>query len=144
MKTLFVVFFSVVLLSCKTTKPIAEDAIILSYETGPCRGKCPEYKIEVISNKKLTLVGIKNIEQIGEFSASLSDEQLKTLQTLIENCKKEELKEKYTSKITDLSTRIIKFGDKKVVMYGKDIPDSLLKLENEVKSLVKKTDWNKN
>jgi TonB family protein len=47
------------------------------YERTPCFGKCPSYRVEVLSNGVITYVGKRNVERIGTFKAKLSLAQRK-------------------------------------------------------------------
>jgi hypothetical protein len=140
MKYLSFVFIILVLMSCKTSKPVTEE-LLVSYKTTACRGKCPEYTLEVYNTKLVKLVATKNLKIQGNYSANLTDSQFEVLSKLIEKCKAEQLDEKYTSKTTDLPTRIIQFSGKKVIMYGKGIPVVLNELESEIKNYVNTIEW---
>ena len=146
MKWLISIAFLTILLSCKQSETtsntvISTDAkslestankatLFLSMERTPCLGKCPNYKITIMNNGKVTYEGFDFTEKIGFYKKQLSAKQLSKIKKQIESIGLFEMENKYNGKVTDIpavSLFVIYKGNKKKIFdrYGgpKDLRD---------------------
>lgn len=106
-------------LSCGSTK----NQIInpLHFSTGPCKGFCPEYSVQIEKNA-LSFEGVKNTLKQGNHNIKLSEEQIKTINSYLSKVSWKNVKEQYNETIYDLPEKKIKYLDKEI-SFKSSIPE---------------------
>lgn len=57
----------------------ADSSLVASLERGPCRGFCPEYRVEVFESGRVTFDGRKNVKTTGMRTSSVSADAVRDL-----------------------------------------------------------------
>ncbi len=64
----------------RTPQPAAADSsIVASLTRGPCRGFCPEYRVDVYRNGTVRYTGTRNVSSAGAQSAAISPDSVRAL-----------------------------------------------------------------
>lgn len=101
---LFLSFLAIVSLSaCKTTKNAQKGAkkakvptdFSFSMERVPCRGTCPGFILSIDNQGNVQYEGTRSVKNIGKFTKKLSEEQMKSLVTTINEGKYWDFANKY-------------------------------------------------
>ena len=118
--------------------------MIVEMSKSACMGPCPVYSIQIYDDGLVKLEGEKHIEQIGQFKAYLSEEQLVELKQRFVEVDIFNLQDVYTKKVMDLPTTKITYVEgersKKITDYY-GAPEELKSLENYVHGYLEKLDW---
>ncbi len=123
-----------------TNKPM------ITLQKTSCYGKCPVYIIEIYENGIIKLNGIKNLDKIGFYTKSITQQEVESLRKEFLNANFFDFMDEYTSKKTDLPTTYISFeheGKFKKIKDYSDAPEELRKLERLIENIVNSEGWKK-
>jgi len=143
-KTVIIYIGILCILGCKVSKKNISQDLIISIEKTACMGPCPVYKLSIFSDGTLQLSAKKNLELKGEFSSTLTNEELQSLIDKFVESDFFAFKESYESNMTDLPSTFIEFnyeGKSKKILDYDGAPKELKALEAEVIALLKSSDW---
>lgn len=126
------------------TNPLAKDQLAISFEQTACLGTCPVHKMEVFGQGYATYHGGRNVKNQGDFIASFTPEQMKSIFEKANELSFFELQDEYKANMTDLPTTIIYLNDgtqkKKVIAYY-GYPDNLKEFITYLYEITEKTKW---
>jgi len=136
------------LIGCKSTqqsKTVAYPIIIM--EKTFCLGTCSSFVFKAYPDGKVTYLGREFTERIGDFSATITKEELATLRLKFDQAKFFSFANVYSASIKDLPTTFIYYDNgsqnsKITDYYG--APEELKNLESEVEKFIESIDWIKN
>jgi hypothetical protein len=145
-----ILILSAVLLafSCKSTKrPPANEVPIIMMEKTTCMGPCPAFKFEVYLDNSAKYMGKAHVDNIGEFSATLTDKQLDYLENSFAEAGYFSFANVYSAAMSDLPTTYIYYnngeqGLKITDYYG--APQELKDLEKLIEEFIGTIEWKKN
>ena len=144
----FFVFFSIIIATgCKSSRQTSSTEFpIMMMEKTACLGTCPTYLFNVYPDGSATYRGTKNVENIGEFTAVLSEDQLNYLKKSFEEADFFNFADVYSANLTDLPTTFIYYHNgqdnlKITDYYG--APDALKELEEKIETFITTIDWHK-
>lgn len=122
----------------------------LSVERTPCYGTCATYKAEVDAKGVVNYYGKRFVANIGSFTKTLKDADLKSLYTLMSGANFSQFQENYDDPgVSDLPTFMIEYqanGKRKKVTarakYPKELGELLVAIEEKIgkEGYVKKED----
>jgi len=139
-------------LSNKATIAEQEGASTLEEDTSPpnleyaalgCFGKCPEFRLKVFENGKLTYEGIKNIEHIGLHMTLIEESLILPLARKAKAIGFEQLREEYLLQIPDMAQFEISYAGKTVKFHRRNAPEELLEIKKELDGLISRSKWEK-
>lgn len=142
-------FFSTLILatSCKTSKQNTSNEFpIVMMEKTACFGACPAFLFNVYPDGTATYTGTRYVENIGEFTATLTEEQLLYLKNTFEEADFFKFADVYSANITDLPTTFIYYHNGKENLKVTDYygaPETLKVLEDKVQEFIDSIDWQK-
>lgn len=115
-------------------------------EKTTCMGGCPAYKFEVFLDKTAIYTGKSNVENIGQFSATLTDAQIDMLKNEFVEANFFSFANVYSAPFTDLPTTFIYYNNgtdfsKVTDYYG--APDELKNLEKKIEEFIVTLQWRK-
>ena len=125
---------SCVIISCISIKNTSKNEPIISLERTACFGKCTIYKIEIFNDGRGIYKGKKFVTKTGEHSFKITKKELNLILKRAEKINFWNMKNEYTSLISDLPTTYIKIKNKKIIDYS-DAPKSLKNIENLIDSI---------
>ena len=156
MKSIIYVTLAIAFISCNTTKKmgitdaaaptVADKTIVISMKKTMCYGQCPVYEIEIYNDHTAKYIGEKNVDNVGEFIATLPEERYNTILQQFKNASFFEFEKEYRAAVSDLPTTYLFFsyeGKSKKVMDYYGAPKSLKALEKMVVELVNELKWEK-
>ena len=115
-------------------------------EKTSCMGTCPTFIFNIYPDGSATYKGTKNVENIGNFSAKLSEEQLQYIKKSFEEADFFKFADVYSANVTDLPTTFIYYHNgrenRKVTDYY-GAPDALKVLEAKVDAFIDTIEWKK-
>ena len=116
-------------------------------EKTTCLGLCPAYIFKLFPDGSATYTGTKNVKNIGDFKANLSEQQLQNIKKSFEEADFFKFADVYSANLTDLPTTFIYYHNgrenlKVTDYYG--APESLKTLEANVEHFIESIDWQKN
>lgn len=99
------IVFAIFLGACQpaTDEPIPEDLQIV-LERGPCFGTCPVYSVVVSADGNVQYDGMQFVDILGQQSANLPADEVRTLYQAIESSGFFDLEDNYIVAATDLAT----------------------------------------
>ncbi len=116
--------------------PDAAATVQLTFARGACYGKCPQYKITLLTNGWATYEGVANTPRVGKFRARVSEELWAKIEKRANEMQFFSLKPKYPSEgwgwIADAptTTTVIKIGSQNhQIEDNNDAPVSLIEFE---------------
>jgi hypothetical protein len=119
-------------------------SLFFSLKRTPCLGTCPVYSLEVFTDGFVKYYGKNYVELIGDYSGSLSQEQLADVEVLFNNADFYAFDAEYNDGRLDIPATIIEYhgpdGDKKVEART-EIPKNFRLLASELEKLIKEIDW---
>ena len=142
-------FFILVLsiAGCKSTKKQSPSSVvIIMMEKTSCMGTCPTYKFEVFLDKTARYIGKENVENIGEFKATLTDEQLDNLKNSFAEAEYFSFANVYSAQLTDLPTTFIYYHNGRESLKVTDYwgaPEELKALEQKIEDFIGTVNWKK-
>jgi hypothetical protein len=121
--------------------------IVIGYQKTVCFGKCPAFTMTINGqNNKVTYQGDSNVNKIGTYEKSISDEDLARLSDAFEKYKFFELKDEYNGEMTDLPSKYISYsfdGKSKKVKDRYNAPVELRELEKLLDAIADSEGWEK-
>ena len=144
---LFIVSIIAILFSCKSSKQTASEKYpIVMMERTTCFGACPAFVFNVYPDGSATYEGKSNVMLIGNYTTTISVEQLDILKNSFNEAEFFKFADVYSANITDLPTTFIYYNDGKQSLKITDYygaPESLTGLEAKVVSFIEALDWQK-
>jgi hypothetical protein len=137
-KTLMILI-SFLFYACSVSRTITEEDLLIELKRTPCYGSCPVYTIKIDKNGKGLFEGVENVEKTGNFSFSISKDELIELENDFVQVDFYRLKNIYDGQVSDLPTTYITYnkdGNQKKIMDYYDAPPTLRALENRIETLV--------
>tara|TARA_B110000503_G_scaffold47382_1_gene77218 strand:- start:225 stop:776 length:552 start_codon:yes stop_codon:yes gene_type:complete len=123
------------------------DSLFASITKGYCYGTCPVYKLKIYNSGHVSLEGIKNIDQIGFFSARINQEKMDTFSDMAKQIDymnlSDEYDNRYVSDLPETNTSIVIDGKRKTVRKRYDYPRSILAFEKLFIKLLEELAWEK-
>ena len=136
---ILMILISFLIYSCSVPKTITEEDLLIEMKRTPCYGSCPVYTLKIDKKGKGLFEGVKNVEKIGRFSFSLSQDELMELENAFQQVDFYKLKDIYDAQVSDLPTTYISYnkdGHRKKIMDYYGAPEQLRGLENSIEALV--------
>jgi hypothetical protein len=115
-------------------------------EKTACMGTCPTYKFEVFLDKTARYHGKANVENIGEYTVTLTDEQLDNLKNSFAEADYFSFANVYSSPLTDLPTTFLFYHNGRESLKVTDYwgaPEELKALEKEIENIITTINWKK-
>ena len=126
---------------------LQDDSLFASITKGYCYGTCPVYKLKIYNSGHVSLEGIKNIDQIGFFSARINQEKMDTFSDMAKQINymnlSDEYDNRYVSDLPETNTSIVIDGKRKTVRKRYDYPRSILDFEKLFIKLLEELAWEK-
>jgi hypothetical protein len=138
--------------STSSSSPPADAGIklkkmIISYEKTVCFGTCPAFTMTINGEtNKITYKGDSNVEKIGNYEKSISDEDLSKLAETFEKNKFFEMKDEYNGQMTDLPSKYVSLsydGKSKKVRDRYNAPAELKEIEKSLDAIADSEGWEK-
>lgn len=131
--------------SVQQSKTVAYPIIIM--EKTICLGTCPSFIFKAYPDGKVTYLGREFTKRIGDFTATITDEELAALRLKFEQAIFFSFANVYSASIKDLPTTFLYYDNgqqnsKITDYYG--APEELKNLESEVEKFIESIDWIKN
>lgn len=138
-------FLSIILLLTKCSTPKLEISQI-AFEADGCFGTCPAFTMTILNDGTANYNAKMYNERQGQFKTVIKKAQLDSLITLIEKTNVFDLKDNYSTLMTDQTTYTLKVKlkngqTKSIEDYGHSGPDKLEKIYNLLFSLRETQDW---
>jgi len=133
--------------ACKTTpeapKTAEAPAVLVRLERTACFGRCPIYRVTVMSDGAVSFVGERFVVAEGEQKATLDAEALKKLVTRLEASPFASWNDFVDRSMTDMPSVVLTFKGKTVHHYLGDerAPAELKQLEDDVDALIGTAPW---
>ena len=109
-------------------------------------GTCPTYKFEVFLDKTARYKGTAHVDLVGEYKATLTDEQLDYLKNSFAEADYFSFANVYSSQLTDLPTTFLFYHNGQQSLKVTDYwgaPDELKTLEKQVEEFIETVEWEK-
>jgi Domain of unknown function (DUF6438) len=135
-------------LGCKSGQQSKSEMYpIITMERTTCLGTCPAYVFKAYPDGSLKYTGKEFVELVGDYSATVSEEELASLKSIFDKANFFNFANVYSANITDRPTTYLYYDNgeqnaKITDYYG--APESLKKLENQIDEFIKSVDWQKN
>ena len=135
------------LIGCKTAKVNSSNEFpMIMMEKTACMGACPTYVFNIYPDGTATYRGTKNVNNIGNYTAKLSVDQLQQIQTTFRDADFFKFADVYSANMTDLPTTFIYYHNgrenlKITDYYG--APETLKTLEKAVETFISTIVWKK-
>ncbi|MCC5918450.1 MAG: hypothetical protein JJU02_14105 [Cryomorphaceae bacterium] len=114
----------------------------VSFERTACFGTCPVYTVKISGDLKITYKGREFSQPKGEYEATITSEEWKTLQEKIAMTRFFELEDEYDGYITDVPSAIttVHINEKRTkrVLNKWEAPEDLVRLETHIDQLWQK------
>lgn len=124
---------------CSGPRAISVEDLLIELKRTPCYGFCKIYTVKIDKNGKGLFEGVENVEKIGRFSFSLSQDELMEFENAFHQVDFYQLKNIYDGQVSDLPTTYISYykdGNRKKIMDYYGAPQELRALENSIETLV--------
>jgi len=121
------------------SRTIGDEDVLIELKRTACYGSCPVYTIKIDKNGKGLFEGVENVEKIGRFRFSLSQDELMEIEIAFQEVDFFQLKKIYDAQVSDLPTTYISYnkdGNRKKIMDYYGAPEKLRTLENNIETLV--------
>ena len=119
---------------------------MMMMERTTCMGDCPAFVFNVYPDGSATYEGKSNVMLIGNYTTTISVEQLDILKNSFNEAEFFKFADVYSANITDLPTTFIYYNDGKQSLKITDYygaPEPLTGLEAKVVSFIEALDWQK-
>ena len=133
------ILVSILICSCSVPRTITDEDLLIELKRTPCYGSCPVYTAKINKNGKGLFEGVENVEKIGRFSFSLSQDELMEFENAFLQVDFYQLRNIYMEQVSDLPTTYITYnkdGRRKKIMDYYGAPTTLRTLENRIETLV--------
>ena len=137
--SIFTFLVSFLLCTCSGPKTITDEDLLIELNRTPCYGFCPVYTVKIDKSGKGLFEGVENVDKIGRFSFSLSQDELIKLENAFLQVDFYQLKNINYGQVSDLPTTYITYnkdGKRKKIMDYYGAPEELRNLENSIETLV--------
>ena len=126
----------------------SKDYKMFGYEKTACYGTCPVYKVAIHKSGKATWNGKSNVEKMGNWSATLSERQVKEIKERAVKAGYFDFHNKYPleGQVADASRTItyVRFGDtEKKITHTLGGPDALVDFEEYLNKVISNLNWRK-
>jgi hypothetical protein len=140
LKTLLIAAF---LVSCHSQNKLSKRelrAFYISMEKTPCFGSCPMYTITVDSKAMVELDARRFMDKLGKTSVTLSDVDLKSLQSVCAKASWDTYQAQYLTGNSDLPSTIVRYsikqGDTLGVRYEANLaPTELISIASKLQKI---------
>lgn len=143
-----IILLTLAIIGCKSSKKLSpSETVVVMMEKTSCMGTCPAYKFEVFLDKTARYHGKAHVENIGNYTATLTDEQLDNLKNSFAEADYFSFANVYSAPLTDLPTTFIYYNNGQQGLKVTDYwgaPDELKALEKEVEEIIGMIDWKQN
>ncbi len=136
---ILMIFVPFLIYSCSGPKTISSEDVLIELKRTPCYGSCPVYTLKIDKNGKGLFEGVENVDKIGRFNFSLSQDELTELANAFQQVNFYQLEKIYDGQVSDLPTTYITYnkdGNRKKIMDYYGAPEKLRNLENSIETLV--------
>jgi hypothetical protein len=136
---LLMILVSFLFYTCSGPRTITDVDLLIELKRTPCYGSCPVYTLKIDKNGKGLFDGVENVEKIGRFIFSLSQDELVELENAFLQVDFYQLRNIYDAQVSDLPTTYITYnkdGNRKKIMDYYGAPEELRTLENRIQTLV--------
>jgi len=116
-----------------------EPKLFVSMSKTPCYGRCPTYSMSIFDNGNIEYNGKRFVEKEGNYTGTLSMDQINMIKERINTSNFFELNSKYDSNVTDFPSCIIEVkldGKSKKITDRIGAPKELKKLEKFIEEMV--------
>ncbi len=151
----WIVIFSVfTLIACSNSKKtqqsessdlFSEDTLSLSFERTVCFGACPAFKITIKNDGTCLYEGYKFVDMEGQYTATISKDQMKEIQAEAERIGFFDMKDKYDNQqVTDVPSVMIMMpgpNGRKEIIDRWEGPEELKSFEKYLDSILLSLDW---
>lgn len=155
--------FSIVLISCATTKESKEnlksndssefkavsksDSLFAYIKRGVCYGTCPSYEMKIYNSGFVEMTGIRAVDLIGDYTTTITADQMRAFIEKAESINYFSMEDAYDNEmVTDLpetKTSIVIDGKRKEVRRRYNFPKEIVAFETLFDSLLKSEKWTK-
>jgi hypothetical protein len=118
---------------------VLKGDMILHFRKTPCFGNCPVYYTYINSDGTGFYEGIRNVNEVGQFSFQLDENQLSIVKEKMEKLNYLSLEDFYDSPITDVPSTIITFNlnrKKKQILSRYESPEKLMTFIKEMEEII--------
>ncbi len=126
-------------------QPAENDSLLLSYETTPCFGRCPVYKIKIFKSGFAIYEGLNFAEKMGSYAYTFSEKEIDEILEMANEVDYRELEDVYDDpRISDLpSTQSeISFGaNSKKLKTRANIPPAVKAFHTNLGVYLVEKDW---
>lgn len=118
---------------------------IITFERSVCFGSCPAFTMTIAAEtNKATYVGTSNVEKIGTFEKSFSDEDIAKLKDAFDKAKFFDMENEYSSQISDIPSTYVSLtyaGNTKKIKDKQHAPKELKDLEKMLDDIANSDGW---
>jgi hypothetical protein len=118
-----------------------EAPIMIKLVTYSCFGRCKEFELSIFENRRMLFHGKRHVENMGNFEGELSKEGFQSIKQILSEIEKDSLAESYLHPARDLQKMELQLGAKQIRFHRRRLPDELVKLVDELFSIVENSDW---
>lgn len=111
---------------------VKREAEFASIRRTPCYGRCPEYTITIYPNGKVEYLGVRFVDKVGKFSATVTPDVLESVKAKAKELGYFEMEDVYKSEVSDFPTCITSItidGKTKRVVNESAGPENLATFE---------------
>lgn len=117
------------------------SSVVMGLSKSSCKGTCEVFDLTIDKNQTATYIGIKHVENIGTFTASLSKAQFQEIEMMLKSTDFKTHKPDYTGPIADLQSFTIEYDNYTVKFQRKGGPKDLFPIIEAFDILIKELDW---
>jgi len=142
MKSLLLLTLAFLLGSCAMQKKTnAPEPKIISYQSSSCFGNCAEQQLTINKKRKMNYVGIKNVDNVGNFNATLSEEDYNKLLLMFDATQFSQMESTYFSSLKDIQKITISAENKSVSFHERNATKDLKLIAEELNRIIAKSVW---
>jgi hypothetical protein len=141
-KTFFLLLIITIIFACKQrsiNSTEEKETVFIKMERTPCYGKCPSYIITILTTGKVDYLGKTYSSPEGNYTTTLSKEELEKLKAKIKAIDFFNFKDKYDKLITDFPTCLITVnldGKEKQILDKIEAPKELRDFEKMIDEMI--------
>ena len=122
-------------------KSNAPEPKIISCQSSSCFGICAEQQLTINKKRKMNYVGIKNVDIVGDFNATLSEENYNKLLLMIEVTQFSQMESPYFSSLKDIQKITVSSENKSVSFHERNANKELKVLAEDLNRIISKSVW---